>query len=907
MKLLAWIRLRFGEIRSTKKRREEFERELESDLALEAEEQAQRGLAPDEALYAARRAFGNRTLIAEQVHEVWSFVWAERLARDLRHGARALRKNPGFTLVAVLTLALGIGANTAIFSLIDALMLQPVPLPGADRIVRIYSTKSGDPIASNGRIYVPSPMDMRDLAERNHTFETIVGYDTWRKNVSFGAPGSQPEQMRVGLVPGAYFEALGLQPLMGRLFTNEENQPGKNYVAAIGEQLWRNRYAGDPAILGRKIIINDEPFTIIAVIPATLPEWVNMLQGEVGPVQIWTPFAFSDIWTDNARGAVGNESLGRIKAGVSLEQAQADLQTIAAGLAAKYPLDQGLGISLKKLADTRVGDMKPILLLLLAAVTLILLIACVNLANLLLARNSTRQKELAVRAALGAGRKGLIRYLFAEMGLLAATGGIAGLALAQACIISLRRIFPGEIPQAVSTKIDWRVLAFTIAISGITCLLFGLAPALSGTRVNLTDALKQGGRSSTSGARSGRIRSLLVTMEMAMSLMLLVGAGLLVQSIVRLERQDLGVRQDHLLLGHFYVPGLRYPNPGAITRFCDEFGSRIRALPGVVDASVATLYPPTERWAQMLDIPGHPASRIQDIPTARFGVADTHWRDTLIIPLIAGHDFNESNIATTQPVILINQKFKLRYFPIKNPIGLRIHIGPPAFLNMPIEGTINDSADVTIVGIIGDYRNAGLALPAEPQIVALYSQHPIVNYGFKDIVIRTAAEPRAMAPTVAAELHKLDPYMPFAEVRTMQEDIETRTGGQRFTTLLLVLFAASGLVLAIVGTYGVVSYLVAQRTQEMAVRLALGSSRGSILWLVLRQSLKMGLIGAAIGVAGGLAARQLTSGLLFGVSSTDPLTFAGAGALLLVAVVIASVLPGARAMRIELTEALRQE
>lgn len=592
---------------------------------------------------------------------------------------------------------------------------------------------------------------------------------------------------------------------------------------------------------------------------------------------------------------------------MTIEQAQADLSAIAGQLAVEHPVDQGIGVKITKLADTRVGELRPVLLLLMGAVSLILLIACVNLANLLLARNSTRQRELAVRAALGAGRKGLVRQLLAETALLSVTGGIAGFALARGGVTLLTQMYPREIPQAGAVAIDWRVLMFTIVASGVTCLLFGLAPALTGTRLNLVDALKQGGRSGTSGVRSQQMRSVLVMMEMAMSLMLLVGAGLLVQSIMRLNRLDLGARPDHVLKGHFYIPPARYPDSQAITRFCDQFGDRIRALPGVIDASVATIFPPTNGWTQMLDIPGHPATRLQDVPTAQFGVVDAHWLKTLRIALIAGRDFGESDVASSQPVALINQALKSRYFPMENPLGRRVHIGAPAFLNLPPGGSTSDSADVTIVGIIGDFRNVGVKLPPEPQIVALYSQHPLVNYGFKDVVIRTTSEPRRIAPTIANELHKLDPDMPFAQVQTMQEHVDEQTGSQRFTTVLLVLFAASGLSLAVVGIYGVVSYVVAQRTQEMAVRLALGSSQARIFWLVLRQSLKMGLIGAAIGVVGGLAARQLTGGLLFGVSPTDPFTFAGAAGLLLAVVLVASAIPGARAMRVELVEALRQE
>jgi predicted permease len=903
MSVWNWCRLHLAAIWRPRNQDKELGREMESHLELEAEEQQDSGLSPEEARYAARRAFGNTTLIREDVHAIWSLVWVERFQGDLKYAARSLRKNPVFTLVAVLTLALGIGANTAIFSAINALMLRPLPFSAADQIVRIYSTKDGIPIGQS------SPMDVRDFVQLSHSFQKMVAYDTWRKNVSFGSSAGEPEQMRVGLVPTAYFEVLDVQPIMGRLFTEDENQKGKQYVAAISARLWKDRFRGDSAILGRKIRINDEPYTIVAVMPEAIPEWME--PGRAGPVEIWTPFAFADvlgdIWTEAGRGGRGDGALARMKPGVSLEQAQADLATAAAGLAAAHPVDQGIGVLIRRVSDTRVGELRPMLFLLMGAVSLILLIACVNLANLLLARNSARQRELSVRAALGAGRGALIRQLLAETLLLSLIGGAVGLALAQIGLASLSRMHPANLSQLDSIGIDWRVLAFTVLVSLATSLLFGVGPALTGTRLNLAEALKQGGRSGTSGRPTQRVRNLLVMTEMAMSLMLLVGATLLVRSIMGLEHQRLGIRQDHLLKGHIYIPGVRYPNPGAIARFCDEFATRVRALPGIIDATVTTVYPPNNGWTQMLNIPGHPVTRTQDIPSARFGLADAHFLRTMGIPLIQGRDFAESDSATSPPVALISEEFQRRYFATEDPMGRQIHIGPPSFLQIAPGANITDSADVTIIGVVGDFRNAGLALPPQPQITVLYSQHPLVNYGFKDVVIRAASEPRLLVPEIRRQLHELDPDMPFAEVQTMDELVEAQTGGQRFTTILLASFAAAGLVLAVVGIYGVVSFLVVQRKQELAVRIALGASRVTVLWLVLKQGLEMATVGAAIGLLGAWATQKLTSGLLFGISPVDPVTFAGAAVFLLAVAAVASAIPGARVMSIDPARALRQD
>jgi predicted permease len=905
MSLWHSLRLRLVALWQRRDREMELDRELESHLDLEAEEQLESGLSPREARYAAQRAFGNTTLVREDLHAIWQTIWLERLASHIKYAARSLRKNPGFTVVAILTLALGIGANTAIFSAIDALMLRPLPFSSPDQLVRIYSTKNGTRIGGLASAGGPSPMDVRDFAQLNHSFQEMVTYDTWRKNVSFGSSGGEPEQMRVGLVPAAYFEVLDVHPIMGRLFTEEENQEGKNYVAAISARLWKDRYAGDSAILGSKIRINDEPYTIVAVMPDAIPEWLEPWRP--GLVEVWTPFAFSDLWSEGSRATRGYCALARLKPGVSLKQGEADLSTIAAGLAAAHPVDQGIGVLVARVSETRVGELRPMLFLLMGAVSLILLIACVNLANLLLARNSARQRELAVRAALGAGRGGLVRQLFAETLLLSLIGGAVGLALAQMGLAFVARTRPEGLSQLASMGIDWRVLAFTLLVSLATSLLFGVAPALTGTRLNLVDSLKQGGRSATSGRPAQRLRSLLVVTEMAMSLMLLVGATLLVRSIIGLQHQRLGIRQDHLLKGHIYVPGVRYPDPGAITRFCDQFAARVRAVPGVIDSTITTVYPPNDGWTQMLGIPGHPVTRVQDIPSAQFGVADSHFLRTLGIPLIHGRDFAESDGVATPAVALISEGFKRRYFPTEDPTGRQIHIGPPPFLQIAPGANITDSADVTIIGVMGDFRNAGLALPSEPQITVLYSQHPLVNYGFKDVVIRTASEPRLLLPEIRRQLHELDPDMPFAEVQTMDEIVEAQTGGQRFTTILLASFAVAGLALAVVGIYGVISFLVAQRKQELAVRIALGASRAHVLWLVLKQGLEMATFGAVIGLLGAWATQKLTSGLLFGVSPVDPVTFAGAAFFLLAVAGIASAIPGARALGIDPARTLRQD
>ena len=898
-----WLKNALRNWSRRKRADQELDDEVRAYAELLAKEKTRDGIDAREARREANMELGGVEQVKQRTREIRAGHFLETLWQDVRYGARMLRKNPGFTIVAVLTLALGIGANTAIFSVIESVMFRPLPFSGADRIVRVYSTQDGHRVG--GDAGGPSPMDMRDFAQANHTFEDMLVYDTWRKNVSFSDSRGEPEQMMVGLVPGEYFDALGIKPIRGRLFTKDESYTGKHYVAAISTRIWKTRFASDPAILGRKIVINDEPYTIIGLVPDVVPEWM------AGDVQVWTPLKFADVsgdqWTEVGRAGRGWYSLGRIRPSVSMDQAQADLTTIAAALAAVHPVDRGIGVALEKLSDTRADNLRSMLFLLMGAVSLILLIACANLANLLLARNSARERELAVRAALGAGRSRLVAQLLAETLLLSLIGGGVGLLLAKFGVASLAKIHPQDFPQLSSLGIDWRVLVFTLFVSVLTSLIFGLGPALTGSRLNLAESLKLGTRSGATASNARRMRDVLVVMEMAMSLMLLVGAGLLVQSIMRLQRQALGIRQDHLLTGHFYLPPVRYPNPGAITRFSDQFADRIRTLPGVTEATITTIWPPTYQWVQMFEIPGHPATREQDTPWAQCGFVDSHFLRTMGIPLLRGRDFNESDGTTTPPVALISQALVRRYFPNQSPLGLRIHIGPPAFMNIPPGAMITDSADVTIVGIIADFRNNGLAAPPEPQIIALYSQHPLVTYGFRDIVVRTAADPHLMVPVIARELHAMDANLPFAQAHTIEEAVEQQTGSERFTTLLLGLFAVAGLALAGVGIYGVVSFLVAQRKHELAVRIAVGASVPNVLWLVLKDGLKMAAFGACIGLVGVWAAQKLISGLLFGISAVDLPTFAGATLFLLIAVLAACLVPAWRAARLDPCIALRAE
>jgi len=880
-----------------KKRDADLERELRSDLELEEEEQRERGLSPEEASYAARRAFGNRTLIKEKTHEAWGWAPLEHLSQDLRYALRQMRRSPGFASVVVLVLALAIGANASVFSVLNAVLLRALEFPNANRLVQITSVENGKPVGMSGP-------DFRDFVTQSHTFEKMAIYDQWSKNVSTSPGGADPAEVLVGLAPAEFFEALGVQPLLGRLFTAEEGLEGRNHVALITETFWKTHYQHDPKILGRTLRINRQPYTIIGVLPATIPGWLHRAQAQL---PVFEPFVPGPgVWNEQSRGGRGNGSLGLLKPGVTIGQAQADLARIAENLAATHPVDREVGVAVAPLATMRTGDLRPLLLLLTGAVGLILLIACSNLAALLLARNTARQREFAMRKALGAGRAALVRQVLTETLLMSLMGSGCGLALAWGTTRALRMTDPGKIPQLLELTLDWRVVLFTLAAGLGTCLFFGMAPALLSTRVDAAGALKEGGRTSSGASRQG-LRKVLVTAQIALSLMLLVGAGLLIQTLERLQNQDLGFRVDHLMRGHLYLPPAQYPTAESITQFCDRLTERIRALPGVRDVSVTTIYPPSDRWRMMFSIEGRALSRLEDVPSTIFGVVDANYLRTAGIPLVEARDFSESDGEQTLPVAIVNQAFVKQYFPNEDPIGRRIELGAPASLIAQDVWMGSQRETVTIAGVMSDNRDQGLGLPVAPQLIALFRQTPVVNSGFKDVLVRSNVAPDALEQAVAQQVHALDPQLPLSEVETMSEYLGDLTAVKRFTSIILASFALIGLVLAVMGIYGVIAYLVAQRTQEIGIRLALGAPRSAVLWLVSSQGLRMALSGVAIGMIGTVVAARNLASLLYGISALDPVTLGTASVALIAIALEACALPARRAARIDPMRALRSE
>jgi predicted permease len=822
-----------------------------------------------------------------------------RFFQNFRYALRQLRRSPGFATIAIVTLALGIGASTVMFGVLNAVLLRPIPFADPNRLVRIFSTQ-------RGTILGPSPMDLRDFAAQNHTFENMAVYDVWRKNVSFSSGSTEPEQMRVGLVPGEYFEVLGIRPLMGRLFKDEENRWGSNFVAIISYNFWQTRFHGDRGVLGKTIRINDEPYSIVGVTPGEIPDfWVGTPPGKT---ELWTPFVpyvngNDTVWAESSRGDRGWGAVGRLKPGVTIQQANADLDRIASSLAAQYPLDHDIGVALQPLQEDQVRGLRPILRLLMGAVVLILLIACSNVANLLLARNSGRSREIALRTAMGARQSALIRQFTVENLVLGLLGGALGCALAGWGCAIVTRVHPAQLPQLSGVSIDFRVLAFAFLISLFSSLIFGTVPALANLKVSPAETLKEAGRTSTTSRRRKHLGRLFVASEIAFSVMLLIATGLLIQSLLRLQKQDTGFRPDHLLRTHLFLPPVGYPNTGSITRFCDEYASRVRQLPGVQDATVSAASPPDDQWRQTFTIEGQPVSRLEDTPAAARNATDSHYLRTLRIPLIEGRDFSDFDTETSPRVALVNQAFVKKYFPAADPVGRQLRIGAAQQLG---SGNVGDKV-FTIVGVIGNTMNRGPALPPMPHFTTLFRQTPDLNVGFKNLIVRTALDPMQLAAPIRQQLHSLDPNLPFAEVATMDELIFQQTADRRYTTGLLALFAALGLLLAGIGVYGVVSYLVAQRTSEIGLRMALGAQRGDVLWLIVRQGIAMAAAGAAAGLFGAWTFRRAVAQLVFGISPADPMTFFAAAALLVGLAAAACLAPARRAMKVDPIVALHYE
>jgi putative ABC transport system permease protein len=796
------------------------------------------------------------------------------LWQDLRYGARMLVKRPGFTLIAIFTLALGIGANTAIFSVVNAVLLRALPYHEPDRLVRLWESNP----AANLRAFSASFPNFTDWRNQNRVFEQMAAYREDGFNLT---GGTEPERVIGARVTAGFFPALGVAPRAGRMFLPGEDQPGGDRAMIVSYGMWQRRFGGRPNLIGQQLSLDGQSFTVVGVMPPgfTFPQ---------DDIEVWTPYALDPQQED--RGTHFLRVIARLRPEVTLEQARLEMDTIASRLQQAYPqLNTGWGVFMLPLHEAISGQVRATMLILLGAVGFVLLIACANVANLLLARAAARGTEIAVRAALGAGRGRILRQLLTESLLLALLGGGIGLLLAVWGIDLLVSFGPQNIPRLKEIGIDGRVLGFTLSLSLLTGAIFGLAPALNPSRIDFTQALKEGGRTSTGGLARHHLGRLLLVSETALAMVLLVGAGLLVQNFIRLQRVNPGFDPAHGLTMQINLSQSKDPKQRA--SFLQQALERIETLPGVQVAGAAHRLPLRGNSGIGFSIEGRPAPPPgQDISINYRSITPGYFR-ALGMPIIRGRTFSEQEAWGTGGAIVINQAAARRYWSNEDPIGRRVHLG-------------RQDSGLTVVGVVGDVRESGLQLEPEPGIYVPYAHFPMPSL---TLVIRAAADPLGIVSDVRRQIRAVDPDQAVSQIVTLEQLVGTAMAQPRFNASLLFLFAAVALVLAAVGIYGVMAHVVGQRTREIGLRLALGAQTADVLRLILGQGMTPALTGVLIGLGGGLALTRLIENLLFGVSATDPLTFTMIGLLLAVVALLACYVPARKATKIDPMVALRYE
>ncbi len=881
-------------------RRDEFENNLDDELKfhveMKAKEFVESGMTPEEARNAALRQFGNVTQAKEQARSAWTLPRFETLIQDVRYGLRQLRRNPGFTAVAVLTLALGIGANTAIFSVVNGVLLNPMPFPEPNQLVALHASK---PNFEQGSISYPNFLDWQ---KQNHSFSAIAAY----RSISLSLTGTgEPERINAEFITSDFFPLLGVKPLLGRTLAPGEDRIGGAPVVLISEGLWRRKFDSSPRVLGNVLTLDGKGFAIIGVIPSTFH--MGSMYPTLPDKDAYLPIGQWDVPVLMVRGAgLGIHGVGRLKPGVSLKQARADMAGVTAALARAYPdADKGLGATLVPLKEQIVGDTRPILLVLTAAVGFVLLIAGVNVANLLMVRASSRTRELAVRAALGAARGRVIRQLLVESVLLAAVGGVLGLLLASWGTRSALGLLPATLPRVEEIGLDARVLIFTVAVSLLAGILFGAVPALKGSRPDLYETLKEGGRGA-SGARH-RAQETFVAVEVALALVLLIGAGLLIRSMARLWNVDPGFDPRNVLsFSYAFPPSLGSTNIETVRAQARELEARIRALPRVEAVALTwAAFPMGGEDDLQFWLDGQPKPQsMNDMNWALSYVVEPQYFQAMGIPLKRGRIFTAQDNERAPLAIVVDEVFARKFFPDQDPLGQRIR---------------SESFDqvAEIVGVVGHVKQWGLdaddANPLRAQVYRPLMQSPeavkalpVTGIG---VVVRSGSEPLALTEAIRRATGEMTGERVIWGFQTMEEVIADSLGARRFAMTLFGAFAALALLLASVGIYGVISYAVDQRTHEIGVRMALGARQADVLRSVLFDGARMTLAGVALGFIAALGLTRLLArySLLFGVSPSDPLTFAGVAALLTLVALAACYLPARRATKVDPMVALRYE
>ncbi|MFL6590973.1 MAG: ADOP family duplicated permease [Chthoniobacterales bacterium] len=857
--------------------------EVGSYVELLTEKNMKEGMSETEARRAALIKIGGVEQVKEEVRSGRAGFAIETFFQDLRYGFRSLRKKPGFTLTAIIALALGIGANTAIFSVINGVLLRSLDYARPDRIVMIWERFAQNPEHQN----VVSPANFLDWQKTSRSFEKMAAVWDLRQNIT---GSGDPIEVHAQFVSAGFFPTLGVRPFIGRWFTDEEDRPGGNLVAILSHKIWQERFGGDNAVLGQQVPISGRLLTIVGV----MPPGFHFLNDEV---QIWRPIAFDPAQDYRKTSGRFLKCVGRLAPGATLEQAQSELNVIASQLAQQYPsYNATWSVSLTPIREQIVGDVRHTLLVLLAAVAFVLLIACANVANLLLARAASRQRELALRAALGATRNRLLRQLLTESVLLALCGGMVGIALAYWGVELLKRFGPDNIPRLHDISIDPRVLLFTFAISLLTGIAFGLVPALQASRADVNDALKEGARGSTGGR--GALRNLFVVAEVSLALVLLIGAGLMIRSFMRLHQVKTGFESNRVLTMRVQLPGAKYKEDQQRLAFFKQAQERISSLPGVKVVGSINFLPLTGMASNTaFHVVGQPQAAPGQEPGTEVRVISGAYFGAMGIPLLKGRLFDEHDGPDSR-VTIINETMARKYFPNEDPIGKQLSISwapPEEGKPQPID---------EIIGVVGDTRETALDHDPNP---AIYWPLDRESYQFMTFIIRSAIEPTQLVASVQREIRAMDPDQPLADVRTLEQVVAKSIARPRFDMMLLGIFAAVALVLASVGLYGVMNYSATQRTQEIGIRMALGAKSGDILRLVVGHGMKLTFAGIVIGIIASLALTRVMTNLLFGVTATDLTTFFAVSTMLTVVALLANYIPARRVTRINPVVALRYE
>jgi putative ABC transport system permease protein len=879
-----WSELKYLVRKLDRRRAErELEEEIRAHLEMETWEKINDGHSPEEARYAARRAFGSVAVATEDSRAWWGLGMLGELWRDLRYGARMMLKNPGFTLVAVITLALGIGMNTAIFSVVYSVLLRPLPYSAPEKLMAVSSIR---PQRDSFRGPVSAP-DFVDWRAQNRVFDEMSAYAF----NGFTLTGSDMPELLNGLIVSAnFFQTLGVKPQFGRAFMPEEEEAGRNRVAVLSHDLWRRRFGADPNLVGKAVNLNGESYIVVGVTPNDF---------RFAPVDIYTPLTFTaEEMSDMARGSHFLNVIARLKADVTLEQAKTDIENISRRIERQYPVtNTGKYGAVIPYQQDIVSDIRPSLLVLLGAVSFVLLIACANVANLLLARAASRQREIAVRTALGASRWRIVRQLLSESVALSLVGGGLGLLLAYWGVGVLIRATPSNIadftPGWRQIGINLQALSFTLLISFLTSIVFGLAPALQASRPDLTDALKESGKSSA-GHKRQRARKILVIAQMALALVLLIGAGLLIKSFQRLQQVTLGFNPSHVFMANVGLVNSKYRESPQQISFYKQVLQRVEKSPGVISAAIVTLPPFSVNSDRVFTVAGQPEPAPDTIPVANYRVISPQYFGALEIPLVRGRAFTEQDVAGAPGVVIINEALAHRFFPNEDPIGKQIKLGRYMEAN-PLH---------TVVGIVGNIKHRGLDSEFEPEFYYPYSQTPM---RFSSIVVRTQGDPLSLTTAVRNAVLEVDKELPIVRPRTMEMAISNSVTQRRLNMILLGIFGALALALAAVGIYGVMAYTVAQRAREIGIRMALGARRSDVLKSVVGQGMSLAASGGVIGLAGAFLLTRLMETLLFGVEPTDPATFGGIALLLLGVAFFACLIPARRATKVDPVEALRSE